>query len=206
MHRLETSMVINRNGHGKAYKDWLFARAHGDRAHEALESGTVLLVRDVVRDYLRREHSPVFMISLNDAATPNANGLTIEDLLPCDSDPSAEASMRELEQLAERHAQRWAGELGHRERVALLAREMGLSLAHPEVERTAGCRKSVLNDAHRKLCERVATDLKKKHENEDRQALQILTIRALEALSTLIAGQARLDPAYQTLRAVVEER
>jgi hypothetical protein len=199
MHRLESSMVINRNGQGKAYKDWLFARAANGQALEALESGVVLLIRDVVREYLRREHSPSFMISLNDSLTSDPHGLTIEDLIPCDTDPSEEASLRELEQLASWHAQQWDEELDHRERIALLAREMGLSLAHPEVEHAAGCRKSVLNDAHQKMCERVVSDLRNKYQNEDGHALKILTIRTLTALAALIKTQAAHDPACKSL-------
>jgi len=188
-HLFETHLMVNSTRQGKRYKDWLLERSTipGAEACEALTAGAVLVMRDAVREHLRREYEPDWMLSLN-APAADAAGETVsfEDLLPGGIDPSDEVATREFERLAAARAEEFFQEVGLRERIIVLARELGLSLAHPEVERTAGCRKSVLGEAYRACFARLARRLAVEYAAEDAEALRILTLMTFQELGNVV--------------------
>ena len=187
-HLLETHFTLPHASGGKRYKDWLFdwAAQHQPGGLAGIENGVALLLRDVVRDYLRQEFSPARMISLDRLAPGAEHDLRIEDLLVGQLDPAAETERREFERHAAARAQAvWSG-LTQRERVALLAKALGLSLAESLVQELAGCGKSMVNQAYRDLAQRLATRLEIDYPDDDRPALvllAVLTVRTLQELA-----------------------
>ncbi len=180
-HLFETHLQINKSREGKRYKDWLFARAGGAAA--ALESGATLLMRDVVREYLRREYSAAWMKSIQaGAGAGEERGWTLEDLLPGQADPLSDVMEREYKELAEKEAARILRDLSRRERIALAARAAGLSLAEPRIERAAGCKKSMLNQVWQTAAEKVAVEIRRAWAGEDRDAILQLTLSVFDTL------------------------
>ena len=186
-HLLETHLTINQTGSGKRYKDWLFAWAaqHHRGGVAAIENGVCLLLRDVVREYLRREFFPARVLSLSQPLAGTDGEHCLEDLLPGQLDPAAEIERREFERQAQARAQIAWPELSPRERVALLAKDLGLSLAHPLVLEITGCGKSMVNQAYRELVRRLATRLSVDYADDDRAAIVTLTIMTLHELHHL---------------------
>ncbi len=206
MHWLETAMTLRQTGQGKAYKHWLFARSPGhNKEPSALESGVALLIRDAARDFLRREYSPAFMISLaNPDPEEHAHGLELEDLLPAESNPSDESALRELEQLAEWHALQWESSLERPVKAAILARALGISLAHPSVQKMAACRKSYLHEAHQAFYKAKANELKEQYQAEGTEFARLLALQAFEVLASRLASKAPSDPACKPLLTYAE--
>ncbi len=187
-HLVETQLVTANTGEGKRYKDWLFDRANGtgESALGAIESGATLLLRSVVKELLRREFSPPNMLSSSTAAFGDEYGtLTIEDLLPGSIDPVDEVAAREFKELAQARAGELFSSLAWREKLVLFAKCLGLSLAHPEVEAAAECRKSVLNACYRDLAQRIAGDLSTAYPEEERDAVLLLAMLTLNECTEL---------------------
>lgn len=185
-HLFEAHLAVRSGRRGKRYKDWLFDRTGGCRpgSVDTVAGGAALLMRDVVREHLRREYQPAGVVSLQ-APLGRSLGpqLTLEDLLPGEIDPADEVARREFEQLAESHAGDWMAGMDRRERVAWLAKGAGLSLAHPAVEKAAGCRKSVLNDVYHNLIRRVVRQMEEDYADDDPGAVRVLTLMTLAELS-----------------------
>jgi hypothetical protein len=145
-HLFESWTRLRNTRSGKAYKAWLLARpAGGESALASIESGASLLMRDVVREYLRREFPSAHIA----AVTPTHPGgdvtvPSLDELLPDPDDPRARLVARDLERIAYTRVGPAFAALTPRERTALLARELNLSLAHPLVTTAAGCGKSAL--------------------------------------------------------------
>jgi hypothetical protein len=184
-HLFETHVQINASREGKRYKDWLFARAGGpaDLSAERLESGATLLMRDVVREFLRQEYSAAWMQSIqSNVRAGEEGGWTLEDLLPGEADPISDVMEREYMELADKEAARILQELSRREKIAIAAREAGLSLADPRVEQAAGCRKSMLNRAWKDVAEKVVKDIRRAWSDEDPEAVLQLTLKVFDAV------------------------
>jgi hypothetical protein len=181
--------MLNNTREGKRYKDWLFERAGtwDAEALDVLAGGAVLILRDVVREHLRREHEPAWMRSLNGPVDTSAGeGLTLEDLLPGGIDPSDEVATREFQHLSAVHAGEFLKDMPLRERVVVLARELGLSIAHPAVERVAGCRKSLLGKSYHACFERLAGWIRRQYEEDDPEAVRILTVMTCQELGSAV--------------------
>ena len=188
-HRFETHMLTARAHSGKVYKKWLFARgrlAEADRPLDAIQGGATLIMRDVVREYLRCEQPPAAAVSLDrPLGTQHGRPLTLGDLLPAAACPETDPGERELEDLAGAEAQREFPCLPRRTRVALLARVLALPFSHPAVESAAGCRKTALHVALRGLAERLAGRLLSDYRDDDRATVLRLAVRAFRALHAL---------------------
>ncbi len=154
--RFESYCVVPNPTNGKSWKDWLFMRLSlpSGTAADKIRSGASGIIRSVVREFLRKEgrfRLPRFagpQPSLDDELPSDSNdgSLTLRDLLPDMRDPSKEAEFRELEQLAVAEAAEIMSELTERQRISITAKVLGLALSNPDVERIAGCKKSVLSD------------------------------------------------------------
>jgi hypothetical protein len=206
-HRLETHLRLHNTRAGKRYKDWLIARA-GSPANpdlEALESGATLLMRDAVRECLRREVSPRWMTALEtpapgDAAPP----LTLHDLLPGPLDTRAEVEQRDLAALADAEARVVFERLSPRQRLALLASARDLSLAHPEVTAAARCGKSVLYAAHDEALKGIAAHVRSRFAREDRATLAGLSVRLFERVRDRVLDWGRSENACARLFGMAE--
>jgi hypothetical protein len=190
-HLFETYFTLRSARDGKRHKEWMFERAvvAGSDAQEALAGGAVVLLRDVVREHLRREHTPASFFSLNSPAEmPGESGLTLEDLLPGSADPASETADRELEAIARDEADGLLQDMTEREKIAVAAKHAGLSLAHPGIERAAGCRKSALHSTYRAFVLRVTRRLRAGYREDDPSVLRLLIVRTLNRVGD-VAGE-----------------
>lgn len=199
-HLLEVYFTVHFNRQGKRYKDWLFARTElsEDNPLDVIQGGATVLMREAVREFIRREVPAWGHVSLHAPLHDSPGSGTIEDLLPGELDPLGEVESREYEDLAAKHANALLGELDKRERVALAAKGLGRSLADPVVLEYAGCKKSVLNAAYGTLIQRVATQIMGAHPGEERASLRYLTERTLAHLREKILEESPEKPGLRT--------
>lgn len=167
---------------GKAYKDWLFltARNSPDNCVVVLEKEMNLLLRNVVRTYIR-EHYPRKGVKSLDAPLESGNpdSGTLMDVTPsrdCSTRDSVEAS--DGRNVAAGFASRFFKELSRRDRVVLVALGLGLPASCAEAEKAAQCKKSMLADARSQLniCIR---DRLKREMSEDADYLRFYVLEAL---------------------------
>jgi hypothetical protein len=184
-HLFESHVTVRATREGKRYKDWIFARTEGsaDSPLRVIEAGASLIMRDVVRDHLRREFSPRTMVSLDSPVAGSAGeSLTLGDLLPGSPDPADEAAAKEYTALACRHAEETFRKMTRRERVAMLSKHMGLSLAHNAVEQAAGCRHSILNTTYRRFLEQIGMNMGTRYRDDGGESVLALTMMTLDAI------------------------
>ncbi|MDA1044478.1 MAG: hypothetical protein O3C57_04560 [Verrucomicrobia bacterium] len=191
-HLFETHLVTDSSRRGKSYKKWLFARAAsaGALSDASIESSASLLVRSVVRDYLRREHAPADMRSL-DRLTEDGGETEITQLLPTALSPADEASWHEQESMASAAATHWLNQLTSRERIALLGKALGLPLSHGSIVSVAGCSKSVLSECYRALIIRMGESTRSTYRDESKESQIRLTMITLNTLTTRVLAWAR---------------
>ncbi len=188
-HLLETHAQVGTTREGKRYKDWLFARAPDSPEAwlNAVEGGATVLMRGVVREYLRREQAAAFMESLQRPLGGGAEpSFTLEELLPDTVEPLGELAENEWRALAREQAERFFPSLSSRERIVLWAREYGISLGDPDLARWAGCRRSALHGAHTDSLKRLCQVLKDAYPDESPGIWLILARKTLEELNQLI--------------------
>ena len=207
-HLFETHLLTANTRQGKRYKDWLFARAVGmdGAALDTIQGGATLIIRDVVRDFLRAERSPSMMVSLNAPISSDVANLTLEDLLPGQIESGCDLEMRDFARLAKEHAGEFLDDMTVRERLALLARQLAIPLSHPAVEEAAGCRKSVLSSALREFVSRVAARLTVAHPGDDPGSLRILAVMTFECLNEMILSWGISEKVCARLFIIVKDR
>jgi len=196
-HCFETHFRLQTNRQGKSYKEWLFARAALKTTVVAddVESGVSLLLRDVVRDRLRHECSPGRLLSIDamDCRINDGASVGLMELLPDGLDTNSEVESKEIESIASRLADSILSTLSFRERIAILGRELGLSLANPCVLKLAGCAKSALAKAHRSALTCVATMVSTAYPDESAATLATLTVAAFNVVRSLTVSWARAE-------------
>jgi hypothetical protein len=194
-HLFESHVSLSAHRKGKRYKEWLFARASGgdEAVLRGVESGVSLLVRDVVREYLRRECSPAQTVSFADSHMGGCSTGTLETLLPGSVDPAHETARREFIDLAEAEAAAFVETLSRREKVALLARRLCLSVTNPVVMNLAGCGKSALSKAYRTVFFRLSDTIRNRFAQEDEKVLCMLCIHTFDRITELVQHEAGDD-------------
>jgi len=194
-HLFEVHLVTGRTREGKRYKEWLFARAAGQTGAvrvDTIQGGATLILRDVVRETIRREVRPIGMCSI-DAPVHGTEGLTLADLVAGGSSPADDAAAREIEVLAQRTAERMFGLASRRVRIGLCLRELGLSLDGPAVERAAGCCKSSLHTAVRAFTVDLAAAVRDAHPSEVPGTAHAIAARAVQILREMAREWGRLE-------------
>jgi len=188
-HLFESHAAATSTREGKRYKDWIFSRTEqaSDPPAGVIEAGGSLILRSVVREHLRTEFLSRDVVSLN---TPVKGGdgesLTLEDLLPGSPDPADEVAAREYAALAGKHARHAFDDMPWRERVALLAKHMGLSLSCDRVLKAAGCGKSVLSVTYRESVQRIGLDLRARYPQDDEASVLALAMMTMDHLKKRI--------------------
>ena len=207
-HLFETYLAIRNTREGKAYKQWLFARAEGmDDFLKGLESGASLLMRDVVREYLRRECSSRRMVSLNQPmGTKAGETVTLDELLPGSSDESHSIELRDLEDVAGKESGEICGTMPRREKITLLAHSLRLSLKDPAVLAAAGRGKSVLHTAFRDALVHIAAHIRRKFSGEPRDVQALLSIYAFKAVKKAILSWGKSEKALAGFFHTMERR
>lgn len=182
---LESFLELKSGGGTKARKAWIFARARseGRVTLDALQSGTTLVMRDVVRDFLHHQCRPAGVISLDaPVGADTGGGIPLVDLLPERLAPVDPLARNEAMALGASLGRAMFSELSQRERVALLAHRLGLSNGHPAIVRLAGCGKSRLYDVWNKFLRRLASAARRRLDGEDGECLLAVTLQALEQM------------------------
>lgn len=194
-HLFEVHLVTGRTREGKRYKEWLFARSAGQTGParlDTIQGGATLILRDVVRETIRREVRPFGTCSI-DAPIHGTEGLTLADLVAGGSSPADDAAAREIEVLAQRTAERIFGTASRRVRIGLCLRELGLSLDGPAVERAAGCGKSSLHSAVRIFTTGLAVAVCHAHPSETPDTAHAIAARAMQILRERAREWGRLE-------------
>jgi hypothetical protein len=190
-HRFETHFQLHDSPGGKKYKEWLFARmeTRGYSAQESVEAGATMLMRDVVREYLLREHSSRRTVSISQGAGGSSHEgttLSVEELLPGTMDTTRAVEDRELDAMACADAEGAFARLDRRERIALLAHEAGMSLAHPEALKAAGCGRSALNAAFHSALTGIAAYARECHPREEATVQATLACLLFDHIRSLV--------------------
>lgn len=191
-HLLETHARVNKTRSGKLYKTWLFERARqqGGDFTAALESGATLIMRDAVREHLRKECAPPFMTSLNRPLTgPSGSTYTLEDLLPDEVNPADVVAEREWKDLASRHARELFKELGPREHAVLWARARGIFFHDARLQRKLKCSESLLYKIYQAVLHALGQHLKTHYPGESADALTRLACMTHAHLAALSADR-----------------
>ena len=209
-HWFETHLRIRNTREGKSYKEWIFFRtAHpGSTPLDCIRGGATLLMRDVVREYLRQETSPSGARHLEAPLGSGADRgeITLQDLLPDPADTRQAVAQKEISDLAAASAAPVFATLDRRARIALLARELGLSLAHPIVTAVAGCRKSVLFSAYRQTLEWLAKSVRQRHPGLEATAMADVCIGLLGNIRQAVVAWGRSENACRQLFSIGEEQ
>lgn len=192
-HRLETHAQVSATRAGKRYKAWLFERAKNETGAQwvsAMEAGASLLIRDVVREYLRREHKPHFMESLHrpleTGASVSASSYTLEELLPDTTDPLGPVMDRETDALAEQEAASFLTTMSRRESIVLWARGAGFPLADPDLLAWADCGKTAMHTSHSRCVARLCQSLKQAYPDETPAAWVLLARKTLATMQSAL--------------------
>ncbi len=191
-HRFEIHLCVHETRAGKRYKDWLFQRANNMGAHweRIVEAGASVLMRDVVREYLRHEHAIPWMRSLQEpVAVANGAVLTAEDLLPGTLDPSGEVEQKEIQEAADRMAEEVLAGLVPRERVALAARASGMPLSHAGVLKAAGCGKTVLYTAYQNIFRKIAVRVREEAEIAGAAEQTVFALHVYEQIKKMVHSE-----------------
>ncbi len=200
-HRFEVHLCVRESRAGKRYKEWLFQRADPHEAHweRIVEAGATVLMRTVVREFLRHEHAVPWMRSLQDPLLgSDGTPLTLEDLLPGTLDPSDEAERKEIEEAAGHVAGEILSDLSSRERIAVAARDSGVSLSHSDVlKKAAGCQKSALYTAYRKVFHKIAARVQEDAEKATASEQAAFGLLIYDRLKNAIISQSA--PEFRTL-------
>lgn len=145
-HLFEAYCAVHQRRDGKKYKHWLLTRGRQDL--DTVQSGVMLLVRNVVREWIRHAHPRTAPVSLQQPVGGSATPLPLEQLLP---DRSPEG--RSGEQTAWLHAQVDAlvSAADPLKRTVLILRATGRVFSAAGVKEEFGYGKSVLHDCQRSL-------------------------------------------------------
>ncbi len=181
-HQFESYAALKQTREGKRYKDWIFARVQGGNGVplDIIQSGASLIMRSVVRAYLRAEFSPRITVSMDQPIGDSE--LTMADLLPGKIDPVDSVVENEYNILAERHAATLLEELSCRERIGLLAKFNGISLDNAEVLALAGCGKSTLSQVVRDMLGKIRDDIKREYDDDGHDAVTAFTVLVVKYL------------------------
>jgi len=152
-HLFESWCALHQRRDGKHYKDWLMTR--GRRDVETIQSGVMLLVRNVVREWVKESHVQVAEMSL-DESIKEASGMTLGGLLPSEGQDRTEEQSLWIEQ----QGVRLKKNVGEAERAVLLLRAEGRTFSHPQVKQDTGFGKTKLHETHRELLMRMAEEVK----------------------------------------------
>lgn len=181
-HQFESYAALKQTRQGKRYKDWIFARVQGSSAAplDTIQSGASLVMRSVVRAYLRVEYAPRKAISMDQPL--GDSDLTMSDLLPGKSDPTDAVVANEYNVMAKKHVATLFEALSHRERIGLLAKFNGIALDNDDVLKSADCGKSTLNQVVRDMLNKLRADIKREYHDDGHEAIAAFTVLVVQYL------------------------
>jgi hypothetical protein len=198
-------MVVGRNRQGKCYKRWLFDRAAGSSDPlDAVRGGASVLMREVVREFLRCEGPDARQVSFDGPPDGPGERLSVAELLP--APPVADADDPGMFSMARTFARRFFERLEPRERLVVLAKRLGVPLHHPVVEQRVGVRRSRISLLWRGVFERLAAEVDRSLPGEDRSSRLHLALSAASELDQLVFEWARAEDGAAALFALAGNR
>ncbi|MGA0333770.1 MAG: hypothetical protein ACO3NW_07425 [Kiritimatiellia bacterium] len=152
----ESYCALHQRQDGKKYKHWLLTRGRQDL--DTVQSGVMLLIRNVVREWVRDCHPATAAVSLQQRVGLGSTPVTLEELLPAEA-----AEPRSADQCAwmEQMLRRAEKSLEPAERAVLILRARGTVFSAPGVRAEFGLGKTALHKYHRTLLENWAEEIKK---------------------------------------------
>jgi hypothetical protein len=202
-HLLETHLCIAGARRGKRYKDWLLD--HADAGECGIGNGVSVLIREVVKERLRREFSHRSMLPIEGHELPTRDDrLDPVELLTAPATPSEAVIRRELENTARAVAVDYLDMLSHGERIVLLCRELSVPVDHPAVHAATGVRKSQVSHCYHRTVRRLAAWLRDQYPEDDSHVLLFLCRLALMELGRMIIMWGRAEKRCARLFIVVE--
>jgi hypothetical protein len=136
---------------GKKYKHWLLTR--GRRDVDTVQSGVMLLIRNVVREWVRDAYPQTAELSLQQIIRSKK---TLEQLLP--SSAPDQRSSEQTDWLTQKLSSDLA-KMDSIEQVVLLLRAQGRVFSAPGIQAEFGVGKTTLHKYHRQILEREAAEL-----------------------------------------------
>jgi hypothetical protein len=204
--RFESYCAVKKTAQGKSTKSWLFMRLSlpSGTPADKIRSGASGIIRSVVREFLRKEGR--FRLrrfarpepSLSDVPSNSSADLTYEDLLPDTLDPSKEVELRELEQIAVTEAAEIMSGFSERQCIGVTAWALGLALSNPEVEKLAGCKKSVLSEELKKTLLEIEKKIHDDYADEDVRGRKLLAGRVILALREMCSQPKNQSEMWQS--------
>lgn len=198
-HLFEAYCAVHRRRDGKKYKDWLLSR--GRRDLDTVQSGVMLLIRNVVREWIRDAHPQTAELSLQQCL--GEQGVTLQELLPDRTGESLSA-----EQLAwkDHELVRLRRGLEPVEITVLEIRARGLVFSSPGIQTRYGVGKTTLHKYQRRLLTRIAEGAAARFPELTPEAGSALVLDLLDALAQDILLQVSAEkPRSAAFRKVKED-
>ncbi|WFB35776.1 hypothetical protein P3T73_16615 [Kiritimatiellota bacterium B12222] len=151
----ESYCALHQRRDGKKYKQWLLTR--GRRDLDTVQSGVMLLVRNVVREWIRDAHPQTAEVSLQKSVGLTGKSVPLEQLLP---DCSSQSRSEEQQAWVLERIQKQTEFLKPAEQVALFLRAQGTVFSAPGVKQRFGFGKTLLHQRLRQLMERLVEEVK----------------------------------------------
>jgi hypothetical protein len=212
-HFFESYMHCTSGVTGKRWKDWLFqvmARS-GDSNQAALEKAVCSCLRTIAGKICldegtgRASAASVHVVSsdapISDGSDPLA-ALLADESAP---DPSCEAELAELREIAQSEADARFPAVAHPLRVGLLSLVLGRKLTDPAFAAAAGRSLSTLYAQLEKFPAVLRDELADKYESEEPRTIQLLTLFTVQELGKRIFSWAESEISCQPLFTGMEE-
>lgn len=184
-HLFETHAAVGRDRAAKRYKDWMarFEPLHDRTPADGWQHAASLLMRDVVREHLRREYSPHRTLDAGqEAALPAA--ACADPCAPIDAlEPRTATDARAYAEVAAILAQALFDDLSDRARSVLLARVHGVLPSSEALRRHLGVGRSALYDTLRGVMSGIADACREAYPGEPDESLYCLATHVYDALA-----------------------
>ena len=183
---VEHWMAVSRPVSGRRYKEWLFARAEGQRGEArqgTIQAGASLVVRTVVRKWLFSSR-PREQLSL-DAPVPGLEGVTFVDLVPDESAAALDDPL--LRDMAAAVADKVFNGMKRPTKLVMLARLARLPLYHPKLLGFFGMSKGKAANTWKEVLADIAGIVMRRWPEETAAWKVDMSMRALDALEGLLA-------------------
>jgi hypothetical protein len=178
-HLFESYCALHQRRDGKSYKRWLLTR--GKQDVDTIQSGVMLLMRNVVREWIRDCHPRTADRSLHDVTRLN---ITLEECLP-EADAPHQIS-DEVAEWMQTEQSNWIEELNAPEVAMLRARCKGLIFSDPRVQQETGISKTTLHKYHREVMVRWAGRLREKFPEIGAETGAGLILEAMDAIGEIL--------------------
>jgi len=170
-HLFESHLQLHQRRDGKSYKHWLLTR--GRRDLDTVQSGVMLLIRNVVKDWVKHTHPRTAPLSLQETF---GSDVTLEQCLPGEvRDLQSPVRIWVLEQL-----QSWAESLAVEEKRMLAIRAKGWVFSSPRALAVAGVGKTTLHKLHRSLLKTWADRIMEAHPGVEASEASAALLEAMD--------------------------